>query len=854
MDWRQRLKRAESAYDRRCRGERRSEPDDPAPGARRPSRSLLLAGASGLAFVATAAHAATDLRFLSLDGMTDHGEVAGVSLLVGLTLFSAVTALLHLAGRRRWIDAERRLAGEVSDLRARLDRAQMFLSAEAQIVVAWGSSTGEPDIEGDLSLVSDVMVPRRILGFGAWLPATSAQALDHAVERLRSRGEGFRMALVTLSGRHVEAEGRAIGGRAILRLRDVSGDRLELSRLRDHHAAVVAETDLWRALHDSLPAPAWLRDAAGRITWVNAAYAHAVESRDGTEAVARGLELLDAPARDAAATARTAGEPYRGRVGAVVAGGRHMLDVVEVPGRAGAAGVAADLAEIDALRDDLAKQLDSQARTLDQLSTAVAIFDRAKRLIFHNTAYASLWGLDPAFLDSRPTDGEILDRLRAERRLPEQADYRAWKAGLMANYQAVETSEAIWYLPDGRTLRVVTNPNLKGGVIYLFDNVTERYHLESRFNALIRVQGETLDTLKEAVAVFGTDGRLKLFNPAFADMWRLDAGKLADQPHIDALAAHCVPQSIDVAVWAEVRSAVSGLHDARSGFERRLQRRDGSVVDCAAAPLPDGATLLTFIDVTAGVNVERALKERNQALIDAEKLRNDFVHHVSYELRSPLTNIIGFIQLLGDGSVGSLNPKQVEYAGYITKSSAALLAIINDILDLATIDMDAMELTLGAVDIVQTMEEAAEGVQDRLAENDIRLQIVAMDGIGSFPADGKRLRQVLFNLLSNAIGFSFPGQTVTLAALRREDRVVFKVSDRGRGIPPDVLEHVFDRFRSDSSGSRHRGVGLGLSIVKSLVELHHGEVRVDSAPGEGTVVTCIFPDKQGVQGIVTAAE
>ena len=815
---------------------------------------MLLGSTAAAALSVTAAKAAADVGALSIDGMRDHGEVAGISLLVGLTLFSAVTALLHLAGRRRWLDAERHLTGELVDLRARLDRAQMFLSAEAQIVVAWGSSTGEPEIEGDLSLVSDVMVPRRILGFGAWLPAASAQALDHAVDRLRSRGEGFRTALVTVSGRHIEAEGRAIGGRAILRLRDVSGDRLELSRLRDHHAIVMAENDLWRALHDALPGPAWLRDANGRVSWVNAAYAHAVETRDGTEAVVRSLELLDAPARDAAATARASGEAYRGRVGAVVAGGRHTLDVVEVPGRIGSAGVATDLAEIDALRDDLAKQLDSQARTLDQLSTAVAIFDRAKRLIFHNTAYAALWGLDAAFLESRPTDGEVLDRLRAERRLPEQADYRAWKAGLMASYQAVETSEAIWYLPDGRTLRVVTNPNLKGGVIYLFDNVTERYHLESRFNAMIRVQGETLDTLKEAVAVFGTDGRLKLFNPAFADMWRLDAGKLADQPHIDALAAHCVPQSIDVAVWSEVRSSVSGLHDARSGFERRLQRRDGSVVDCAAAPLPDGATLLTFIDVTAGVNVERALKERNQALIDAEKLRNDFVHHVSYELRSPLTNIIGFIQLLGDGAVGSLNPKQVEYAGYITKSSAALLAIINDILDLATIDMDAMELTLGAVDIVQTMEEAAEGVQDRLAENDIKLQIVAMDGIGNFPADGKRLRQVLFNLLSNAIGFSYPGQTVTLAALRRDDTVVFKVSDKGRGIPLDVLDQVFDRFRSDSSGSRHRGVGLGLSIVKSLVELHHGEVLIASAPGEGTVVTCVFPAKQAVQGMITAAE
>ena len=856
MDWRQRLQRAESACGGRCRKGRRVGVDRPNRGVRSVGWRLLRTGAAVGALTAWVelARAAPGLESLSFGGVADRGEITGVSLLVGLTLFSTVTALLHLAGRRRWSETERHLAADVADLRARLDRAQMFLSSEAQITVAWGTSTGEPDIEGDLSLVSDVLVARRILGFGAWLPAASAQALDHAVDRLRSRGEGFRMALVTASGRHIEAEGRAIGGRAILRLRDVSGDRLELSRLRDHHGAVLCENNLWRALHDALPDPAWLRDAAGRITWANLAYARAVETSDGTEAVARGLELLDAPARDAAAGARASGDAYRGRVGAVVAGGRHMLDVVEVPGRLGSAGVAADLAEIDALRDDLAKQLDSQARTLDQLSTAVAIFDGAKRLIFHNTAYAALWGLDQAFLDDRPTDGEILDRLRAGRLVPEQADYRAWKAGLMANYQAVETSEAIWYLPDGRTLRVVMNPNLKGGVIYLFDNVTERYHLESRFNAMIRVQGETLDTLKEAVAVFGTDGRLKLFNPAFAAMWRLDAGQLADQPHIDAIASHCAPQSLDVAVWADLRSNVSGLHDARSGFKRRLGRPDGSVVDCAAAPLPDGASLLTFIDVTAGVDAERALMERNKALIDAEKLRNDFVHHVSYELRSPLTNIIGFIQLLGDGAVGSLNPKQVEYAGYITKSSAALLAIINDILDLATIDMDAMELNLGAVDIAQTMTEAVEGVQDRLAENDIRLRIVALDGIGSFPADGKRLRQILFNLLSNAIGFSHPGQTVTLAALRRDDEVVFKVSDQGRGIPIDVLEHVFERFRSDSTGSRHRGVGLGLSIVKSLVELHDGKVLVASAPGEGTTVTCLFPATRVALSAITAAE
>ena len=249
-------------------------------------------------------------------------------------------------------------------------------------------------------------------------------------------------------------------------------------------------------------------------------------------------------------------------------------------------------------------------------------------------------------------------------------------------------------------MRVVASPNPQGGVTYLFDDVTERFALESQFNALTRVQGETLDALKEGVAVFGADGRLKLINPAFAALWRFDPDDAADRPHIDEIATLCAPL-FDDRHWAALRDVIVGLPEDAHRLRARIERKDGVVLDCAAMPLPDGATLLTFLDVTAGVNVERALKERNQALIGAEKLRNDFVHHVSYELRTPLTNIIGFTQLLADGGVGPLNPKQLEYAGYVTKSSAALLAIINDILDLATIDAGALELRLEDVDIAK---------------------------------------------------------------------------------------------------------------------------------------------------------
>ena len=803
-------------------------------------RGPALSGASLTALAFAAAPAAAQNASL-VERIVANSSFATMSIGVGLALFASVTALAHVAGRRRWSQQEAALNADLAAARAKLDRAQVFLSTEPQIFVAWNSAASDPDIEGDLSLVLDAPAPRRLLGFGSWLAPDAAQTLDHCVERLRARGEGFRLSIASLNGRHLEAEGRAVGGRAVMRIRDVSGDRLELIRLRDRQANTLTELDALRTMLNAVPNPAWLRGDDNRILWANAAYARAVDARDASDAVLRGLELLDQPSRSTAAKTRQTGEIWRARAAATVAGERRLLDVVEAPAATGSVGIATDVSELEAARGDLERQMRAHGATLDQLSTAVAIFDRGKKLLFHNSAYRHLWGFDQAFLDSAPSDSEILDRLRAASRLPEEADYRGWKAALLAAYQSPETSERIWHLPGRSMLRVVISPNPQGGVTYLFDDVTDRYKLETQYNELSRVQNETLESLREGVAVFGTDGRLKLFNPAFVSIWKLDAQELDEKkPHVDVVARQCAPLS-QADDWARMRAAVSGLHDQRTGFAARIERNDGVVLDCAAAPLPDGATLLTFSDVSATVRVERALTERNQALIDAEKLRNDFVHHVSYELRSPLTNIIGFVQLLSDGSVGPLNPKQREYANYVSKSSTALLAIINDILDLATVDKDAMQLDVGDVDIAATIRSAAEGVQDRLVEHDLRLQIVAMDGIGSFRADGKRVRQVLFNLLSNAIGFSAPQQTVTLAAMRRGDEIVFKVSDQGRGIPPDVLDKVFARFESHTIGSRHRGVGLGLSIVRSFVELHGGRVHIDSAPGEGTTVTCIFP-------------
>jgi signal transduction histidine kinase len=776
-------------------------------------------------------------------------EIAILATALALLGFSVLAAILLMRTRVRAARSEAQLRSDIQDLQFQADRLRALLFAEPQILISWAAGDHRPQISGDTSLLmppDSGHPPQRILAFGTWLPPEPALQIDHAFDALREAGEGFLLNLTTSNGHAVEAMGRAIGGQAIVRIRELSGLRRELAETNLRHKALSDETEMLRGFIAAAPWPIWAKRANSGLSYANAAYARATEASSGADAIERNLELLDSGDRSDMERALSSTDAFKARLPIVAGGERRIYDVHALNVGGASVGIAIDASEADALGAALVRMAEAHRRTLDQLSSGVAVFDGQRRLAFFNDSYRRLWDLDRAFLDHNPDDSSVLDRLRAARKLPEQPDFRVWKAKLHEAYRAVEPEKDTWYLPDGRAVSVVTTPNPEGGVTYLFDDVTESLELARRFDGLIRVQRETLDNLAEAVAVFGSNGRAQLFNPAFARMWKLSPEALGEQPHIETVEAWCRPLFDDAATWQTIREAVTAIEN-RVEVPLKLERRDGSVLDCMTMPLPDGATMLTFQDISDTENVERALRERNEALEAADQMKVDFVHHVSYELRSPLTTIIGFAHFLSDPVTGPLTPKQAEYLGYITASTNALLAIINNILDLATIDAGAMSLNLGSIDIRKTIEAAAEGIQDRLATDRIELKVDVDPNIGSFVGDERRVVQVLYNLLANAVGFSPQDATIGLSARRTEHRVVFTVTDSGPGIPADVKDKVFDWFESHSNGSRHRGAGLGLSLVRSFVELHGGRVRVDSIVGRGTTVICDFPIDQAAR-------
>lgn len=804
--------------------------------------ALLLAAAMGL--VATLLTVLVGTRRVDAASF-DFRQLAVVGLVVG-AMFIAGLIIWHMASVAR--KEARKAKTESQHLRRNLAAADAIIRAEPQVLIFWEQGQAVRIVSHTLTGIPGLPDQHaEILRFGQWLETPFADTLKAALDKLFTNGRSFNIILKTIAGGTLEAEGRAAGGRAVLRFKDVSTYKAEIARIDEQHGALARDIRSSRALLETLPMPVWLRDTAGRLVWVNSAYVKAVEADSELEVLERQIELLETRQRRQIAKTVASGDSYKSRVHLIAGGQRKPHDIVILPVDGMTAGAAVDVTDIETAQGELDRQVAAYDRTLDRVETAVAIFDRDQKLVFHNAAFTNLWSLDPDWLATRPTDSDILDRLREIGALPPVVSHRDWKAQVLATSRTGTPLEDVWHLTDGRIVKVIAEQRADGGVTYLFSDETDRIALESRYNAFIDVQRETLDALNEGVAVFGTDGRLKLFNRAFCDIWQIPPRKLNELPHIGEIIAAVQSLFPDAGTWLRIGRAVTAFQDERETFSGQMDRTDHFVIDYALMPLPDGATLLTFADVTDAKRAERALVERNEALIAADRLKTNFIGHISYELRTPLNTIIGFSDMLASPIFGALNAKQREYLADIMSSSKTLLAIIDDILDLTTIEAGGLELKLAPAGVRAIIDAAILGIRERAVRSRLTIDIAVADDVTEIMVDEARMRQVLYNLLSNAVGFSKVNGTVRLACWRENGMINFRVEDDGIGIPKDQIGRVFQRFESRSRGSEHRGAGLGLSIAKSLVELHGGTIEITSEEGRGTRVMVRIPEEPVAQ-------
>lgn len=638
------------------------------------------------------------------------------------------------------------------------------------------------------------------------------------------------------------------GDERILAFRDVTACHARVREAEARAARAEAEARRIGEIAEVVAIPLWRRDAEQRIQWCNREYARVVGVEAEEISRRSGVEIEPSiMAGDAIRLAQGAlarGETAIAERHFVVGEQRRVFEITESIDHSGSGtiGCAVDVTDRHELRVDHRRFVEATSDVLNNLNSAIAIFGADRRLAFFNDAYARLWQLDVEWLSAAPSHAELLDAILERRLLPEQADFPAYKERVMALYtNLLGTSEEFDYLPDGRTLRSLTAPYPLGGLLLVHEDVTDRLRLERSYNTLIAVQRETLDNLHESVAVFGSDSRLKLYNPQFSEMWRLTERNLDGEPHVSEIIEAAIEAFGRPSEWIEQMPLVANLIAEQRAVSRRMERPDGSVIDFSTMPLPDGNLLVTYLDVTDGVRIERALRERNEALQTADRLKTEFIANMSYELRSPLNVILGFVEILDQEYFGQLNEKQKEYCAGIIDSSHRLLALVNDILDLASVEAGQLELDLSTFDVATLLAGVIDLTREHARSRGIVLELECLPELGEITGDARRLRQVMMNLLSNAFQYSHQGSRVVVLAGRAEDGVAITVVDEGIGIEAEHQNRVFERFDRGGRTRSGYGAGLGLALVKSFVELHGGVVALESDVDIGTKVTVSLP-------------
>jgi PAS domain-containing protein len=477
---------------------------------------------------------------------------------VAFALSAAVWAYRLTAGARQARTQWRQKLMSADD---RAVRAESVFAAHPGLVLVWDtppqaaeSDWAHPAIHGSPAALASMVsfaelgagtaasgdaaaqILNALADFDAQTPGGDISTLRVRMTALMETGQPFSLTISGPSGRRIEADGRPAGRRLVLWLTDPAVRGLETTAGAGHvptAADPLSEESV--ALVEAFgraPTPAWRMNAAGRLVWVNAAYAEAVETETPSQALDQQV-LLESVQGELTRDALNTGLPQTRVRGAVAGGKRVVMRLMVYPISGGTAGFAVDVTDGEEAKAALDRFRQAHDETLNHMAEAVAIFDRAKRLVFYNRSFSALFGVEEAFLNERPAHSALLDRLREKRKLPEQADYTAWKRDELAHYEAAPGQaqpDELWPLPDGRTLRVARQRHPLGGVLLIFEDMTDQLALQARYNTLIKVQRATLDKLHEAVAVFSTDGRLKLRNTAFETLWELDrryAGRCA---------------------------------------------------------------------------------------------------------------------------------------------------------------------------------------------------------------------------------------------------------------------------------------------------------------------------------------
>ena len=689
------------------------------------------------------------------------------------------------------------------------------------------------------------------------LAADTLDELGEAVRRTQKTATPFRMVATPRGSRrslafrgHLADPQVSPGGSALVWVFDFSDSESELVQLRQEASRARADYNALVSLIEAAPLPMWFREPTGALRLVNAAYVAAVGAPGAEAVIGEGTELVEPvegqSAGDFALAAAQARQAVTRTVSVTIDGQRRAFRVTDLPiGDEGIAGYAIDIEDHEELARSMRALGDAQRAMLDQLSAGVAQFDAKRRLVFANQPFQRLFALTPADFAEQPEFARLLDLARERGRVPEVRDYPEWRREKAGWFLASDLQEESWSLSDGTHLRMIALPSPDGGMHLVAEDRTEQLRLSAMRDTLLRTRTATFDSLFESVAVFAPDGRLQIWNRRFAEDWGLDTDFVDTHPHIRDLLATIEDSLRAPAKARAIGEVVRAATLDRAQTAGRVALADGRTFEFAGVPLPDGNALLTVLDITDSQRAEDALRERAAALVEADAVKTRFLANMSYELRTPLTSIGGFAEMLDNGLGGDLSDDGRAYVDAIMQSVGRLGEQIESLLDLSQSEAGMLPLAEDRVDAGAMLNSLIEDRTGQFNDAGLTLDVQLADDLPPLHGDERRLLRAIGHLIDNSMAATPEGGRILVQAMAEKVHgkpgVRIVVSDNGKGMDAAQLARALDGFAPGETAATTRRQGIGLPLARQMIEAHGGTLQLLSEPEQGTAAIVDLP-------------
>ena len=773
--------------------------------------------------------------------------LALIGLLLAVWTLGAALLILHALGKARGAEAARRNVRKLSRMLDEAPSVPMLVRADGRIeapdrLAGWLGLDAVPGFLSELESGNRGIEGELLARLEASVRQTQKTA---APFRMVVTPRGTTKSLAVLG--HLADPQVSPGGAALVWFFDFSDSQTELARLRTEAARARDDFVALVGLIEASPMPMWFRGPDARLRLVNSAYVDAVGAADADVVVQGQIELIESvdglTAAQVAAQARAKDLPIERIVHATVGGQRRTLRVSDLPlGEDGVAGYAVDIEEMEELNRDFRAFREAQRSMLDQLSLGGAQNDKSRRLIFANQPFLRIFVL-PLSAQVDPLDFDrFLDLARDAHRVPETRDFPAWRKELAEWFTAGQPKEDAWTLSDGTHLRIIAQPMPDGGLVLFAEDRTEQLALSAVRDTLLRTRTATFDSLFEALAVFEPNGKLTLWNRRFAAAWGLEPELLDGHPHIEALLKPLAARLVRPAQAKAIGDVVRAATLDRKQTAGRAALSDGRTLEFAGVPLPDGNGLLAVLDITDSQRAEAALRERAEALEEADAVKTRFLANMSYEFRTPLTSIGGFAELLESGIAGELSPQAVEYVRAILDSVGRLTEQIETVLDLSQSEAGLLPLDLAEVNLVEFITGVVREREGAITAAGLSLELRGGRAAGKIKVDRRRLARALGHVVDNAIAATKSGGKILVDLSRQKAGARIVISDNGVGMEAAELARALDGAKLSPEGKPgERRQGRGLPLARQLVEAHGGKLELASEKGLGTTVSITLP-------------